>query len=888
MNQNKITMRPQTPEKEDLGVVSDAEREAAGSVHDDMHTEESAETARVIDRIAERQLCRKFDFRILPVLAVMYLFNAIDKGNLGNAETAGLSKDLNFEPGQYNLVISIFFVPYVIFAPPVALLGKRFGPANVLPILMLIFGSMTLLSAATTNFGGIFALRWFLGMAEAGFFPLVIFYLTTFYRRGELARRLAIFYAASNIANAFSGLLAFAVFHIRSSLLVWRYLFLIEGAASVLFAIFAFWYLPRSASEAQFLGEEEKSLAFYRIQMDSSSVVSEKLNIRESLGIFKFPSTYAFILIEVCLGVPIQSVGLFMPQIIQRLGYDTLKTNLYTVAPNVGGAAMLLILAFSSDYARMRFPFIMLGFILTFIGFIIYAAIDDVQANLQLAYFACFMMVWGTSAPSVLLSSWYNNNIAHEGRRLLLTSVGVPCANVMGLVSSNIFRKNEAPKYETALITTACFGGAGALIAGLLGFYMMFDNWRRNRAAGVKTTARDVPTKRLRDGPSVPEFRCPHQLSSMATFKTEYSPRVGDPLSSLDTPSMIVDLDLMESNISKLMNKLLPMGVKVRPHLKTTKSATLAKKLVAAGASGGCVAKLSEAEALTGAGFDDLLITCEIIGPTKVNRLMNLFQQNRNIRIVVDSEEGASAINEAMQAHDELRETQIPVLLDLDVGLHRTGVAPDKALALARHIASLPRLKLIGVQGYEGHLQHLHGYEERRRECLASMKILTTTAELLKKDGLVIEVVTTGGTGTAEFCATVPGVTEVQPGSFIFMDTDYRNAVGRFYGNSLTILATVLSTQGERQVTIDTGLKSLTTDSGLAECKDERYAYGCMGDEHGSLSWEEGSPELCVGDRVEMIPSHIDPTINLHDVYYAYRKGVVEEIWAVDSRGKVQ
>ncbi|MBE3042569.1 hypothetical protein IMZ48_08325, partial [Candidatus Bathyarchaeota archaeon] len=110
---------------------------------------------------------------------------------------------------------------------------------------------------------------------------------------------------------------------------------------------------------------------------------------------------------------------------------------------------MLLILAFASDHFRIRFPFVMLGFALTFIGFIIYAAIEDVQAQLQLAYYACFMMVWGTSAPSVLLSAWYNNNIAHEGRRLVLTSVGVPLANLMGLVSSNIFREDEKPQYRT-------------------------------------------------------------------------------------------------------------------------------------------------------------------------------------------------------------------------------------------------------------------------------------------------------------------------------------------------------------------------------------------------------------------------------------------------------
>ena len=416
-------------------------------------------------------------------------------------------QDLGFAPNQYNLVISIFFVPYVVFAPPISMIGKRFGAARVLPILMSTFGSMTLLSAATHNFGGIFALRFLLGVAESGFFPLVIYYLTTFYRRGELARRLAVFYAASNIANAFSGLLAYGVFQIHSNLPSWRYLFIIEGAASVLFSIFAFWYLPRSAAEARFLCEDDKALAFHRIQVDSSSTVAEEFNLKESLGIFKYPTTYCFILIEVCLGVPIQSVALFMPQIIERLGYDTVKTNLYTVAPNVGGAVVLLILAFSSDLLRIRFPFIVLGFALTFIGFIIYASISDVQANIKLAYYACFMMVWGTSAPSVLLSAWYNNNIAHEGRRLVLTSVGVPCANVMGLVSSNIFRDNEAPKYQTALITTAVFGATGALIAGSLGFYMMFDNHRRNRAAGVKTTARDVPTKRLRDGPSVSEFR---------------------------------------------------------------------------------------------------------------------------------------------------------------------------------------------------------------------------------------------------------------------------------------------------------------------------------------------------------------------------------------------
>jgi hypothetical protein len=254
------------------------------------------------------------------------------------------------------------------------------------------------------------------------------------------------------------------------------------------------------------LTEDEKRIAFQRIQIDSSSIVGEEFVLKDALKVFKMPVAYAFLAIEICLGVPLQSVSLFLPQIVGRLKYSTIKTNLYTVAPNISGAVMLLILAFSSDFTRVRSPFIALGFAFTFIGFLIYATID-VQAEIKLAYFACFMMTWGTSAPSVLLSTWYNNNIAHEGRRVTLTSIGVPLANLMGIVSSNIFRAQDAPDYVPALATTAAFGATGCLLAILLGAYMTFDNSRRNRKQGTKTSARDVSTALLKDGPNVPEFR---------------------------------------------------------------------------------------------------------------------------------------------------------------------------------------------------------------------------------------------------------------------------------------------------------------------------------------------------------------------------------------------
>jgi hypothetical protein len=167
---------------------------------------------------------------------------------------------------------------------------------------------------------------------------------------------------------------------------------------------------------------------------------------------------------------------------------------------------VLLILAFASDLTRLRFPFIALGFLFTFIGFVIYASVN-VQTQLDVAYYACFMMTWGTSAPSVILDVWYNNNIADENRRIMLTSVGVPVANLMGVVSSNIFLDKDAPKYIPALATTAAFGACGFVLTLLLGAWMIIDNKRRDKAQGVKVKARDISTEKLRDGPAAEDYR---------------------------------------------------------------------------------------------------------------------------------------------------------------------------------------------------------------------------------------------------------------------------------------------------------------------------------------------------------------------------------------------
>lgn len=368
-----------------------------------------------------------------------------------------------------------------------------------------------------------------------------------------------------------------------------------------------------------------------------------------------------------------------------------------------------------------------------------------------------------------------------------------------------------------------------------------------------------------------------------------YSPQPGDSLDTLDTPAMLVDVALMEENIARLMARFQQTHVGVRPHLKTAKNPDLARRLLAAGAIGCCVAKVSEAEVMAQAGIEDLLITTEIVGTPKIARLLALVREHPRIKVVVDSLAGAQALNQATGA----AQLSLNVLIDLDVGQRRCGVEPGAALTLAQQIGQLEYLRLIGVQGYEGHLQHIHHPEERVQRCNEAMQLLTSTASQLRTAGFPIKIVTTGGTGTSEICAQWEGVTEVQPGSFLFMDTDYRNAIGSVYANALSILSTVISCPASQRAVIDAGLKSLSIESGMAEPKDlPGVSYQPAGDEHGILRWDDfpdsARQGFVVGDRIELLPSHIDTTINLHDTYYAHRNGIIEAIWPVSARGKVQ
>ena len=342
----------------------------------------------------------------------------------------------------------------------------------------------------------------------------------------------------------------------------------------------------------------------------------------------------------------------------------------------------------------------------------------------------------------------------------------------------------------------------------------------------------------------------------------------------------MVDLDALERNLDRMAAFATRTGKRVRPHAKTHKSPIVARMQLDRGAIGLCCAKLGEAEVMADAGVGPLLITTEIAGEPKIARLVAL-RARADVMVAVDDMDVARSLSDAMRAAG----LRLDVLVDVNVGQERTGVLPDSAVDLAACVASLPGLRLRGIQAYEGHLQHVYKEADRRAKWRACADQMLAAREASLKGSLPVDVVSTAGTGTCAFAAELPEVTELQAGSYPFMDCDYANVQGLPYESSLTVVASVVSRQRGDTAVIDAGWKALSTDSGMPVVKGRpELEYRPKGDEHGGVT----GARLVPGERFELVPSHCDTTVNLYDEYVCVRKGVVEAVWPIAARGRIQ
>lgn len=356
----------------------------------------------------------------------------------------------------------------------------------------------------------------------------------------------------------------------------------------------------------------------------------------------------------------------------------------------------------------------------------------------------------------------------------------------------------------------------------------------------------------------------------------------------IDTPALVLDLDAFESNLDRMAALLAPTGAKLRAHAKTHKSPVIARLQMARGAVGQCVQKVGEAEVLAWGGIPDILVSNEVVGAPKLARFAAL---TRIAKVAICADDPAQVAALEAAAADSAK--RLTVLVEIDVGAARCGLAPGPdAVALARRIAGSPHLIFGGLQAYQGSAQHKRTIEERRTLIGAAIEASRRTVEQLRQQGIDCPIVGGGGTGSFELESDSGVFTEIQAGSYIFMDADYgRNfdAAGQPFSTfrqSLFVLATVMSATRPGLAVLDAGLKALAVDSGLPLVWERPgLRYVGASDEHGKLEVASESGAAKLGEKLRLVPGHCDPTVDRYDWYVGVRAGRVESLWPVAGRG---
>jgi D-serine deaminase-like pyridoxal phosphate-dependent protein len=363
------------------------------------------------------------------------------------------------------------------------------------------------------------------------------------------------------------------------------------------------------------------------------------------------------------------------------------------------------------------------------------------------------------------------------------------------------------------------------------------------------------------------------------------------PLGEIDTPALLIDLDVFERNITRMSESLSDTHTRLRPHAKTHKCPMIASRQIDQGAVGVCCQKVGEAEAMVYGGVEDVLISNEIVGHSKINRLLSLAKQAR-VAVCADDPYHVNAYGKAAQAH----KVKLDVFVELNVGADRCGLDSGiPVLDLTRQIMETPSLRFAGLQAYHGSAQHLRTPAERHNAVLSAIKRVVEAKTLLEAKGISCETITGAGTGTYLLEAASGIYNELQAGSYIFMDVDYAKNQGedgkplRNFEHSLFVYTTVISRPVSDRAVVDAGHKAVSIDSGMPTVlgmADVEYLRAS--DEHGKLLLHNPDRKLRIGDKLMLIPGHCDPTVNLFDWYVGIRRNGVETLWPITARGAMR
>ncbi len=354
----------------------------------------------------------------------------------------------------------------------------------------------------------------------------------------------------------------------------------------------------------------------------------------------------------------------------------------------------------------------------------------------------------------------------------------------------------------------------------------------------------------------------------------------GSNIEELRTPALLADLDVIEGNIAAMSTLLEGRIVKLRPHFKNHRVLALAHKQMEAGAIGLTVARLHHAELLLRAGIPSVLVSNEVVTPPDIQFVSELTNRFSDQELLVIADNGAAL--RAMAAASASTQHPISVLIDVDLGLGRTGVDPQNAAELAG-VAIADGLRFRGLFGYEGHVQRLAPGDEKRKVCREVLDKIVGVATRLRAQNIAVDIVSTSGTGSAIYAAETPEITEIQAGSYLLMETGYEPAAPEF-ATALTVLATVISKTDGKVIVVDAGLKALSAERGMPSIRgDGRLLLRALHAEHGIIDLSQPDVPIEVGDRLQMNVHYGDATVNLHRRMFGIRKGIVTDLLEIEA-----
>ncbi|OJD30311.1 mfs transporter [Diplodia corticola] len=431
--------------------------------------------------INEKALLRKLDIKLLPGLVVLYLLSFLDRSNVANARLEGLTEDLGMTGNQYLTSLTLYFIGYVLFEIPCNVILKRTTPKIWLPTLTLVWGIVSTLMGITQNLSGFFAVRFFLGVAESGLFPGVVFYLSMWYKRRERVYRVALFFSAASLAGAFGGILAYGIGKMKGvgNLNGWRWIFIIEGLLTIVVSLLAYLFIANYPSTAPFLTPKQRARISARLTADSDATAAEPFSWSPVARCLRDPKCWLYGLAFHTLSLPLYTLSLFLPTIIKSLGYTAARAQLLTVPPYALATLLTVLAAAASQRLDARAPFILASAACAAAGYAVLLANRDPVARPGVSYLGTFLAAAGIYPATALALAWPAMNVAGQTKRATACALQISVGNLGAVLGTQLYRPATAPRYVLGHAVALGYMVANLGVVSVLWWVLVRENRRR-------------------------------------------------------------------------------------------------------------------------------------------------------------------------------------------------------------------------------------------------------------------------------------------------------------------------------------------------------------------------------------------------------------------------